>query len=128
MYYILTTINMRNNILIYINMKRSIILEKQELLMRMESLSDETRLNIVDLLSKNGEMCACELLDKLSISQGTLSHHMKDLVNSGIVSCKKDGKWCHYKLENDSICEVADYLEGLCCLKGSECSCSCCKK
>jgi DNA-binding transcriptional ArsR family regulator len=47
---------------------------------------------------KNGELCACELLKKLSITQGTLSHHMKDLAASDIVVVRKEGKWCHYAL------------------------------
>ena len=42
----------------------------------MKALSDETRLKIIDMLSC-GEMCACEILEELSISQPTLSYHMK---------------------------------------------------
>jgi ArsR family transcriptional regulator, arsenate/arsenite/antimonite-responsive transcriptional repressor len=101
-------------------------MEQTELLARMGSLSDATRLEIVRLLSENGEMCACELLKKLSITQGTLSHHMKDLTASGIVMVRKDGKWCHYALNATSLCELADYLENLCCPAAGECSCGCC--
>ncbi|MFA6619967.1 MAG: metalloregulator ArsR/SmtB family transcription factor [Bacilli bacterium] len=94
-------------------------MEQKELLARMESLSDATRLEIVHLLSENGELCACELLKKLSITQGTLSHHMKDLAASGIVTCRKDGKWCHYAINNRALCEMADFLQTLCCPKPS---------
>src|SRR5574344_3125960 len=103
-------------------------MEEKELLARMESLSDGTRLEIVRLLSTSGEMCACELLKQLSITQGTLSHHMKDLAASDIVVVRKEGKWCHYSLNAKAICEMADYLDGLCCPQPGECSCGCCGK
>jgi ArsR family transcriptional regulator len=101
---------------------------KEELLQRMESLSDGTRLAIIQLLSENKEMCACELLKRLSITQGTLSHHMKDLQASGIVTCHKEGKWCHYALNAKALCEMADFLQALCCSEKDSCSCDCCGK
>jgi len=52
---------------------------------------------ILEML-QNGEKCACVLLAKLRISQPTLSHHMKILVDSGIVSARKDGKWTYYSI------------------------------
>lgn len=103
-------------------------MEQEELLARMESLSDGTRLEIVRLLAKSGELCACELLKQLSITQGTLSHHMKDLSASGIVTPRKEGKWCHYSLNAKALCEMADYLDELCCPQTGSCSCGCCGK
>jgi len=103
-------------------------MEQKELLARMESLSDATRLEIVRLLSEDGELCACELLKKLSITQGTLSHHMKDLAASGIVICRKESKWRHYSLNAKALCEMADYLDSLCCPQTGECSGGLCKK
>jgi len=54
-------------------------MEKKEALARMGGLSDAMRLKIVKLLSRNGELCACEPLKDFAITQGTLSHHMKNL-------------------------------------------------
>ena len=51
----------------------------------MKALSDETRLKIIDMLSC-GEMCACEILEELSISQPTLSYHMKILSESNLMN------------------------------------------
>ncbi len=62
-----------------------------------KTLCDENRVQIVQLLTR-GEMCACQLLDLLHISQSTLSHHMKILCDGGIVSPRKEGKWTHYSL------------------------------
>ena len=53
----------------------------------IKALSDETRLRIIDMLSC-GEMCACEILKQFSISQSTLSYHMKILTESGLVNAE----------------------------------------
>lgn len=61
--------------------------------------SDENRLKILDMLH-SGEKCACVLLEELDISQPTLSHHMKILEESGLITVRKEGKWSNY-----SICQ-----------------------
>jgi len=60
-----------------------------------KAFCDETRLMVLELLQK-GEKCACDLLEIVEIGQSTLSHHMKILVESGIVQARKDGKWTYY--------------------------------
>jgi ArsR family transcriptional regulator len=62
-----------------------------------KALCDENRLRILELL-KEGERCACVILEKMEISQSTLSHHLKILCESGIVAGREDGKWTHYSL------------------------------
>lgn len=62
-----------------------------------KAFCDENRLMILEML-QSGEKCACVLLEKLAISQPTLSHHMKILVDSGIVAARKEGKWTHYSI------------------------------
>lgn len=69
---------------------------------------DENRLMILEML-RSGEKCACVLLEKLKISQPTLSHHMKILVNSGITAARKDGKWTYYSISAEG-CEYASAL------------------
>ena len=59
---------------------------------------DETRLRVLELL-RTGEKCACVLLDKVKVGQSTLSHHMKILVESGIVSARREGKWTYYSID-----------------------------
>jgi len=70
-----------------------------------KAFCDETRLKVLSLL-QSGEKCACILLEKVSISQPTLSHHMRILVDSGIVTARRDGKWTHYSI-SASGCENA---------------------
>lgn len=64
-----------------------------------KSLSDINRLKIIDLLS-HGEKCACEILKNFDFTQPTLSHHMKILLDCGLISCRKDGLWTYYSLNN----------------------------
>ena len=70
-----------------------------------KAFCDETRLMVLDLL-QSGEKCACVLLEKVAIGQSTLSHHMKILVESGIVSARKEGKWTYYSI-NENGCKIA---------------------
>ena len=73
-----------------------------------KAFCDANRLVILELL-KSGEKCACVLLEELNISQPTLSHHMKILVESGVVAARKDGKWTYYSISTDG-CENAARL------------------
>lgn len=67
-----------------------------------KALADENRLKVLDLL-KEGEQCACDILNKLEITQPTLSHHMKILADSGVVKARKQGKWVYYSI-NPEVC------------------------
>lgn len=69
---------------------------------QMKALGDETRVKIFDLLSE-GERCACKILDELTISQPTLSYHMKILCECGLVSGRKEGIWMMYTINPDSV-------------------------
>jgi len=62
-----------------------------------KAFCDETRLMVLGLL-QTGEKCACDLLEAVEVGQSTLSHHMKILVESEIVSTRKDGKWTYYSI------------------------------
>lgn len=70
-----------------------------------KALSDPNRIIILDML-RTGEKCACEILDELHISQSTLSHHMKILCDSLIVTCDQRGKWKYYSISKTSL-EIA---------------------
>ena len=72
------------------------------------ALSDETRLEIVELLRK-GERCVCELTDALDAAQSRLSFHLRVLKDAGIVRDRKDGRWVHYTLDG----EVFEEMEAL---------------
>lgn len=77
------------------------------------ALADDNRLAIVAILAQNKELCACKLLDRLSISQSTLSHHMKALVAAGLVEQRKEGRWMHYRLCGEKISALGAALTSL---------------
>lgn len=77
-----------------------------------KAFCDENRIRILKLLC-SGEKCACRLLDELSISQPTLSHHMKILCDSGIVAGRKEGKWMHYSISPKGVEAARDCLTAL---------------
>lgn len=74
-----------------------------------KAFCDESRLKILEQLQKS-ELCACNLLETLPISQSTLSHHMKILTDSGVVDSRKDGKWVYYALSPSGIENAKDLL------------------
>lgn len=78
-----------------------------------KALGDPTRIKIFDML-KNGKLCACEILEEFSITQPTLSYHMKMLTDSGLVVAEKDGKWSYYSLDCKLVNELTEFLSKKC--------------
>ncbi len=90
-----------------------------------KAFCDENRIKILRLL-RSGEKCACKLLEELSVSQPTLSHHMKILCDSGIVKGRKDGKWMHYSISDEGTQRAIKLIEEITsCEKNGQ---SCCEK
>jgi len=75
-----------------------------------KALADVNRLEIVDMLSC-GELCACRILERFSLTQPTLSHHMKTLCDCGLVSGRKEGKWTYYSLDGEVAQSFKDFLQ-----------------
>jgi ArsR family transcriptional regulator len=62
-----------------------------------QAIVDPTRVRIIAAL-RRGELCVCELVDALEISQSTLSGHLQVLRQTGLVITRKDGRWIYYSL------------------------------
>mgnify|MGYP002622620907 CR=1 FL=1 len=77
-----------------------------------KALSDENRLKILELLIA-GETCGCTLIDKLPISQPTLSYHLKILTEAGITKAKKDGVWMKYTVNKEVLQELVSFLDSI---------------
>jgi ArsR family transcriptional regulator len=67
-----------------------------------KALADETRLRILRLLAVR-EMCVCEVMVALDLTQPTASHHLGLLENAGLVKDRKDGKWVFYSVANPEL-------------------------
>jgi len=92
-------------------------------------LSDHNRLKIIDMLSC-GEKCACDILENFKFTQPTLSHHMKVLMDSGLVKCRKDGLWSYYSLDNTNanklvlcLMNLVTETENCICKDKEKCNC-----
>ena len=98
----------------------------EEMLSTMKALSDMNRLKIIEMLMP-GEVCACKLLEQLDVTQPTLSHHMKVLTDSGIVSVRKEGQRMLYRINGQRIAVLRDYfthLVDVCIDCNPDCRCS----
>ena len=89
-----------------------------------KALSDENRIQIMKLL-RTGEKCACKLLEELNISQPTLSHHMKILCDSGLVTGRKEGKWTHYSICCDGVKHIRWLMKELLSVENIPADCEC---
>ena len=72
------------------------------------ALSDETRLEVVRLLSR-GERCVCELQEALGAAQSRLSFHLKTLKTAGLVSDRREGRWVYYALNPAVLDAIAAF-------------------
>lgn len=95
----------------------------------IKALSDSNRMKIIDILSC-GEKCACDILEHFDFSQPTLSHHMKVLMDCGIVTSRREGLWTHYSLNNVNCNKLIFFIMNLVtdteecvCREKSECEC-----
>jgi len=84
-----------------------------------KALADPARVRIVNVLATaHGEpVCICNLVEPLGLSQPTVSHHMKKLLDAGLVEREQRGKWAYFSLRRDAaekLARVAD-LEGVSC-------------
>ena len=102
------------------------IMKPMDVALICKALGDANRLEIVQMLS-DGEKCGCKLLERFEITQPTLSHHMKILVECGLVNARKEGKWQHYSLNCETLTQFKEFIEGLtCCGCGSNSEGGCC--
>ncbi len=69
-----------------------------------KALADATRLRILGLLLTR-EMCVCEVMVALDLTQPTASHHLRILESIGLVNDRKEGKWVFYKLSDSNLVE-----------------------
>ncbi len=77
-----------------------------------KALSDENRIKILKMLNER-EMNAGQLLTELNVTQPTLSHHMKILCDSGLLTARKDGKWTYYSISEAAANNLIDELKDI---------------
>ncbi|WP_156314009.1 metalloregulator ArsR/SmtB family transcription factor [Lysinibacillus sp. ZYM-1] len=75
---------------------------------------------------KNGEVCVCDFVDVLEISQPAVSQHLRKLKEAGIITERKVGTWKHYRLVEDQTPLMKGILEQIQPINGCNCSTDCC--
>jgi ArsR family transcriptional regulator, arsenate/arsenite/antimonite-responsive transcriptional repressor len=85
--------------------------DAEELAGAFKVLADPVRLRLLSFIAaRDGETCACELVDVLDRSQPTISHHLAVLHDAGLLSREKRGRWVWYRTVPDRIAAVRDSL------------------
>ena len=68
------------------------------------ALGDPARVRIVNLLASAGEpVCACNLTEPVGLSQPTVSHHLKTLVEVGLLEREQRGRWAYFSLRPEAV-------------------------
>ena len=75
----------------------------------IKALSDETRLRIINLLYEK-ELCVCDIMETLQISQAKASRHLIYLKNAGLVKDRKYAQWSYYSMFKDERMKFIDSL------------------
>jgi ArsR family transcriptional regulator len=77
-----------------------------------KALSDPTRVRLVSLIAahEGAEACVCELTDPVGLSQPTVSHHLKQLVDAGLLEREQRGRWAYYRVVDQTLIALAGAL------------------
>ncbi|MBM3472203.1 MAG: winged helix-turn-helix transcriptional regulator [Armatimonadetes bacterium] len=79
------------------------------------ALANEVRLRIIELVSAHNEMCVCELVDKLGMSQANISRHVSVLRDAGLVRDRKVGTWVLLRVDEEAIGTASSRLVDVVC-------------
>lgn len=78
-----------------------------------KALGDPTRIRLLSIIAARdaGEACVCDLTGLVGLSQPTVSHHMKQLVDAGLVTREQRGRWAHYAVVPGAFARLASALD-----------------
>jgi len=70
-----------------------------------KALGDPTRVRLLSMIAAtpDGEACICDLTEPVGLSQPTVSHHMKQLVDAGLATREQRGRWAYYRVITDAL-------------------------
>jgi ArsR family transcriptional regulator, arsenate/arsenite/antimonite-responsive transcriptional repressor len=78
-----------------------------------KAVADPARLRLLSLISAQpgGEACTCDLTEPVGLSQPTVSHHLKVLLNAGLLARDKRGQWSYYRIVPEQLAALRDALD-----------------
>lgn len=74
-----------------------------QLASQFKALSEPVRLRILYLLLEHDEVCVCDLVQSLSLTQSVVSRHLAYLKNNQLIESRREGTWVYYKIKNSQI-------------------------
>ncbi|MDF2094232.1 metalloregulator ArsR/SmtB family transcription factor [Knoellia sp. 3-2P3] len=79
----------------------------------LKAVADPARLQLLSIVraSESGEACVCDMADAVGLSQPTVSHHLKVLVDAGVLTRERRGTWAWYTLVPDQLSEISSFLD-----------------
>jgi ArsR family transcriptional regulator len=89
--------------------------EAQQKALVFKALADPNRLRLLSIVKagESGEACVCDLTEPLDLGQPTVSHHLKVLVEAGLLHREKRGTWAYYSLVPGALEQTAGLLATL---------------
>jgi ArsR family transcriptional regulator, arsenate/arsenite/antimonite-responsive transcriptional repressor len=86
--------------------------DAQVLARRFKALGDPTRVRLLSMIAAQPEReaCICDLVEPVGLSQPTVSHHMKQLVDAGLVTREQRGRWAYYRVVEDTLAALSAAL------------------
>ncbi len=86
--------------------------EASQLAVLLKAIADPVRIKLISLIASHegGEACVCDLNDAFELSQPTISHHLKILLDAGLVTREKRGVWAYYKVVPEALDACASML------------------
>lgn len=75
-------------------------------------LGEPARLQLLSLIAAqpSGEVCACELVESLGLSQPTVSHHLKVMYEAGLLEKERRGTWIYYRIVQSQLVSLREVL------------------
>ncbi|RJQ53675.1 MAG: ArsR family transcriptional regulator [Actinobacteria bacterium] len=90
-----------------------------------KALSSESRVRILGLLAElrrakrdvsccgPDEICVCKITQRVDLAPSTVSHHLHELKDAGLIECRREGKWIYVSLNDEKLAEAESYIAGL---------------
>jgi ArsR family transcriptional regulator len=86
--------------------------DAEQLAVALKALAEPARLRLLSLIQAQpgAEACVCHLTEPLGLSQPTVSHHLRVLLNAGLVERERRGSWAYYRVVPEPLAALRDLL------------------
>jgi ArsR family transcriptional regulator len=86
--------------------------DAEQLALALKAIADPARLRLLSLIQAQpgGETCVCHLIEPLGLSQPTVSHHLKVLLQAGLVEREQRGSWAYFRVREEPLAALRELL------------------